>query len=197
MSSDKNFTPEQTERIQKRKDFVSYLLNTIPGENPGREGLGDTPKRVSKMYEEIFAGYEQKPEEVLGTCFATDNSEMVVVRDIDYYSTCEHHMVPFFGKVHIGYVPNGKVLGLSKFARLVEIFARRLQIQEQMTEQIAAAIEEHLKPHGVIVVVEGQHLCMMMRGVQKLNSTTTTSAVRGNFKTQPETRQEFFNIIGR
>ena len=147
------------------------------------------------MYEEIFAGYNQDPKDVLGTFFETDNKEMVVIQDIDFYSTCEHHGVSFFGKVHIGYIPNGRVLGLSKFARLVEIFARRLQIQEQMTEQIADALDKYLEPHGVIVVVEGQHLCMMMRGVQKLNSTTKTSAVRGSFKEQPEMRDEFFNIL--
>lgn len=183
------------EQQTKREELIKGLLGTIPGENADRDGLQETPKRVAKMYKEIFAGYDQDPKEVLSKNFETDNDEMVIVKDIDYYSQCEHHMVPFFGKVHIGYIPNGKVLGLSKFARLVEIYARRLQIQEQMTFQIADAIEKHLKPLGVIVVVEGQHLCMAMRGIKKINSTTTTSAVRGKFKTDDIVRSEFLNLI--
>jgi GTP cyclohydrolase I len=175
--------------------LIARLLGSIKGENPNREGLSDTPKRVSKMYGEIFSGYGKNPKDVLKATFKTDNDSMVIIKDIDYYSHCEHHMVPFFGKVHIGYIPNKKVLGLSKFARLVEVFARRLQIQEQMTHQIAEAIWEYLKPKGVIVVVEGVHLCMAMRGVQKLNSKTITSAVRGTFKTNVSTREEFLKLI--
>ena len=174
---------------------IQVLLKAI-GEDPKRDGLKDTPKRVVKMYGEVFSGYGKNPKDVLGRVFKTDNEELVVIKDIDYYSHCEHHMVPFFGKVHIGYIPEGKVLGLSKFARLVEIFARRLQIQEQMTYQIAEAIEEHLKPKGIIVVVTGQHLCMAMRGVQKLNSTTVTSAVRGLFLDDSEhVKSEFLQLL--
>lgn len=177
-------------------EHIKGLLECIPGEKPDREGLADTPKRVAKAWREFFAGYEIDPALLLAKTFESDNQEMVVVKDIDYFSHCEHHMVPFHGRVHIGYVPNGRVLGLSKFARLVEVFARRLQIQEQMTYQIADAIEKHLKPSGVIVVVTGQHMCMSMRGVKKQNSWTVTSAVRGNFKNQPETRKEFYDIVG-
>lgn len=180
--------------MDHREELVKQLLNTIPGENVERDGLKDTPKRVAKMYGEIFSGYNKDPKEVFKAVFDTDNHSMVIVKDIDYYSQCEHHMVPFFGKVHIGYVPNGKVLGLSKFARLVEIFARRLQIQEQMTHQIAECIQSELNPLGVIVVVEGQHLCMAMRGVQKLNSKTITSTIKGVFE-EDGARNEFLNFI--
>jgi len=179
----------------KRERLILSLLETIKGETWFREGLKETPKRVAKMYDEIFSGYSKKPKDVLGKVFETDNDQMVVVKDIDFYSHCEHHLVPFFGKVHIGYIPNGKVLGLSKFARLVEIYARRLQIQEQMTFQIASAIEKHLKPAGVIVIVEAQHLCMAMRGVQKLNSKTITSSISGSFKENPTAKDEFLYLI--
>lgn len=179
----------------QRERAIQELLGTIPGEDLHRDGLLGTPDRVARMYEEIFSGYEKDPEEVLSKTFDTDNEEMVIVKDIDYFSHCEHHMVPFFGKVHIGYIPNGKVVGLSKLARLVEIYARRLQIQEQMTFQIADAIESILKPKGVAVVVTGQHLCMVMRGIKKLNSTTTTSAMRGVFMNEAQTRNEFLNLI--
>lgn len=178
-----------------RENSVKALLSTIKGEDPTREGLQETPKRVANMYDELTSGYGQNPKSVLGKVFETENDQMVVVKDIDFYSLCGHHMVPFFGKVHIGYIPKGKVLGLSKFARLVEIYARRLQIQEQMTHQIAEAIQKHLKPEGVIVVIEAQHLCMAIRGVQKQNSKTITSSLRGNFLENLSTRQEFFNLI--
>ncbi len=182
-------------RKEARKEAVERLLHTIKGEDVGREGLLDTPSRVARMYDEIFEGYKKKPKDVFKAVFETDNSEMVIVKDIDYYSHCEHHMVPFFGKIHIGYIPNGKVLGLSKFGRLVEIFARRLQIQEQLTFQIADAIEKYLKPLGVIVVVEGVHMCMVMRGVKKANSKTITSAVRGIFGEDDSARNEFLTLL--
>ncbi len=168
------------------------------GEDPSREGLLKTPERVARMYSEVFSGYdnaEDRLDKIFSSVFTSDNSEMVVVKDIDYYSHCEHHMVPFFGKVHIGYIPNKKVLGLSKFARLVEVYSRRLQIQEQLTWQIADEISKRLKPKGVIVVVEGAHLCMAMRGVQKINSKTITSAVRGRFSDSATTKQEFFKLL--
>jgi GTP cyclohydrolase I len=178
-----------------REELIKQLLDTIPNEDSSREGLLKTPERVSRMYDEIFSGYEAREEELFKSVFFSDNEEMVVVRDIDYYSQCEHHMVPFFGKVHIGYIPEGKVLGLSKFARLVEVYARRLQIQEQMTFQIASAIEKHLNPKGLIVVVTGTHLCMCMRGVKKANAVTITSAVRGCFKNDLGVKEEFLKLI--
>ena len=179
----------------KRANLLRKLINTIPKEKCSRDGLLNTPERVARMYDEIFSGYTKDPKDVFKAVFDTDNDSMVVVKDIDYYSQCEHHMVPFFGKVHIGYIPKKKVLGLSKFARLVEIFSRRLQIQEQMTFQIADEIEKHLKPLGVAVVVEGTHLCMAMRGVQKINSKTITSEMRGVFRKKHEARQEFLDFI--
>lgn len=174
--------------------LIKNLLIEI-GEDPNREGILETPKRVAKFYTQILSGYEQKPEDVLGKAFTSDNDQMVVVKDIDFFSMCEHHMCPFFGRVHIGYIPKGKVLGLSKFARLVNVFAKRLQIQEQLTEQIADALDTYLKPAGVIVVINSSHLCMQMRGVEKLNSSTVTSAIRGDFRSNPSMKQEFFNLI--
>ena len=179
----------------RRKEAVKQLLQTIPNEDANREGLLDTPKRVAKMYDEIFAGYLKKPEDIFKAVFKTDNEQMVIVKDIDYWSHCEHHMVPFFGRVHIGYLPNGSVLGLSKFARLVDLYAKRLQIQEQMTFQIADAIEKHLKPAGLAVVVTGTHLCMAMRGVKKPNSITITNDIRGAFLTEVGVREEFLQSI--
>ncbi len=180
---------------QEREGLIRGLLDTIPGEKVTRQGLQDTPKRVAKMYDEIFSGYEKNLDHIFKAVFDTNNDSMVIVSDIDFYSLCEHHMVPFFGKVHIAYIPNGKVLGLSKFARLVEVYARRLQIQEQLTFQIATAIKDYLKPKGVAVVIQAQHLCMAMRGVQKLNSKTTTNTMLGVFLDEPETRSEFLNFI--
>lgn len=171
---------------------------TLIGENPDREGLLDTPDRVTRMYDEVFSGYvepEAKLRKIFKSVFTSDNNEMVVVKDIDYFSFCEHHLVSFFGKVHVGYIPNGKVLGLSKFARLVEVYSRRLQIQEQLTFQIAEEIQTRLKPKGLGVIVTGKHLCMAMRGVQKLNSETTTSAMRGCFKEDINVRQEFLKLV--
>lgn len=182
---------------QEAAEAVKVLL-AFTGEDIDREGLIETPHRVTKMYSEIFSGYGMDAGAILSKTFKDEkHKEMVVVKDIPYYSHCEHHMVPFFGKVHIGYIPDGTVVGLSKFARLVECFAKRLQIQERMTSQIAEAIEEHLKPLGCIVVVEGEHLCMAMRGVSKPGTTTQTAAVRGIFLDKQAAREEFYMLIGR
>ena len=166
------------------------------GEDPSRDGLLKTPSRVAKAMRFFTQGYQQDPAEILtGALFDVDYDEMVLVRDIDFYSQCEHHMVPFFGRAHVAYIPNGKVVGLSKVPRTVEIFARRLQVQERLTMQIAETIEQVLKPQGVGVVVEAKHLCMMMRGVQKQNSYTVTSSMRGTFESDPKTRSEFMALI--
>ncbi len=168
------------------------------GEDPDREGLLETPARVARAYEEIFAGLHRDPADVLGVTFDISHEEMVLVRDIDLYSTCEHHLVPFHGVAHIGYIPskNGKVTGLSKLARLVEIYARRPQVQERLTTQIADAIVEHLEPQGAIVVVEAEHLCMTMRGVRKPGASTVTSAVRGQLR-ETASRAEAMSLILR
>ncbi|MNF95559.1 GTP cyclohydrolase 1 [compost metagenome] len=173
---------------------VREILKLI-GEDVEREGLLETPARVTRMYEEIFAGYEVDPRDVLGVTFDEQHEELVIVKDIVYYSQCEHHMAPFFGKAHIGYIPSGKIAGLSKLARLVEAVSRRLQVQERITSQIADIIEETLAPHGVMVVVEGEHLCMCARGVKKPGSKTITSAVRGQFRRDPALRTEFLSLI--
>jgi len=181
---------------KKDKDFEDLIVRLLEhmGEDPAREGLVGTPDRVKRMYEEIFGGYKQDPNKHTKAIFECSNDNMVVIKDIDFWSHCEHHMVPFFGKCHIGYIPDGKVLGLSKFARIVEVFARRLQIQEGLNDQIAEFLFETLKPKGLIVVMEGSHLCMVMRGVKKINSTTLTSSIHGLFKEQA-VRNEFFNLI--
>lgn len=174
---------------------VKVILSSI-GEDVEREGLRDTPKRVARMYAELCTGYQVKdPKEILATTFDEDHQELVIVKDIPFYSLCEHHMVPFFGHVHIGYIPNGKVVGISKMARLVECFARRLQIQERMVTQIADTIDEALRPLGVGVIIEAEHLCMTMRGVQKPGTKTVTSAMRGIFIHAPQTRSEFLALI--
>jgi GTP cyclohydrolase IA len=167
------------------------------GEDPDRPGLQDTPARVARAYAETFAGLRQDPYEVLATTFDEDHDELVLVRDIPMYSTCEHHLVPFHGKAHIGYIPgvDGKVTGLSKLARLVEVYARRPQVQERMTRQIADALYEVLKPRGVMVVIEAEHLCMAMRGIRKPGSTTVTSAVRGIFRDNAATRSEAMALV--
>lgn len=177
-----------------KEDLITRTLEHL-GENPLREGLIDTPKRVVKMWNEIYAGYKKDPKELFKAVFESTSDEMVIVKEIPFYSHCEHHMVPFFGKVAIGYIPNGKVLGLSKFARLVEIYAKRLQIQEVLTTQIADNIVKYLQPKGVMVVINAEHLCMSMRGIKKPGSNTTTSATRGVFRDEHETRQEFLNLI--
>jgi GTP cyclohydrolase IA len=168
------------------------------GENPEREGLQKTPLRVAKMYEFLTKGYQEDVKTVLnGAVFKEKYSEMVIVRDIDFFSLCEHHLIPFYGKVHVAYIPNGKIIGLSKIPRVVEVFARRLQVQERMTQQIAETLYEHLNPQGVGVVIEARHLCMIMRGVEKQNSTATTSSMLGVFRDDVKTRTEFLTLIAR
>lgn len=182
------------ENREKIEYHVQKILELI-GENPGREGLLETPARVTRMYEEIFGGYSVDPRDVLGVTFDESHEELVIVKDIVYYSQCEHHMAPFFGKVHIGYVPSGRIAGLSKLARLVEAVTRRLQVQERITAQIADIMTEVLNPHGVMVAVEGEHLCMCSRGVKKPGSKTVTTAARGTFREDPAARAEFLALI--
>jgi len=168
------------------------------GEDPTREGLLRTPQRVADSLRFLTGGYEQSVDEVVnGAVFAEDYSEMVLVKDIEVYSLCEHHMLPFYGKAHVAYVPDGRVVGLSKLPRIVEVFARRLQVQERLTTEIAGAIDEVLRPLGVAVVVEASHLCLMMRGIQKQNSSTVTSCMRGCFMTDERTRSEFMELLRR
>ena len=177
--------------------LVLSLIQEV-GENPEREGLKKTPHRVAKAYEFLTQGYHKDIKQVLnGAVFNEKYDEMVIVKDIDFYSMCEHHLLPFFGKVHIAYIPDGKIVGLSKIPRIVDVFARRLQVQERMTQEICDTLEEHLTPRGVSVVVEAYHMCMMMRGVQKQNSITTTSAMHGIFKEDARTRAEFLNLISQ
>jgi GTP cyclohydrolase I len=175
---------------------VRELLIAV-GEDPDRPGLRDTPARVARAYAETFAGLGQDPADVLSTVFDEDHDELVLVKDIPMYSTCEHHLVPFHGMAHIGYIPgeDGRVTGLSKLARLVEVFARRPQVQERMTSQIADALESGLKPRGVLVVIEAEHLCMAMRGVRKPGARTMTSAVRGILRENPATRSEALSLV--
>ncbi|BAP41469.1 GTP cyclohydrolase I FolE [Pseudomonas sp. 21LCFQ02] len=168
------------------------------GEDPQREGLLDTPKRAAKAMQYLCHGYNQSLDEIInGALFASDNDEMVIVKDIELYSLCEHHLLPFIGKAHVAYIPTGKVLGLSKIARVVDMFARRLQIQENLTRQIAEAIQSVTQAAGVAVVVEAQHMCMMMRGVEKQNSLMNTSVMLGAFRESSTTRMEFLQLIGR
>ena len=168
------------------------------GEDPTREGLLRTPQRVADSLTWLTRGYAMDINEVVGDAlFAEDHDNMVLVRDIEFYSMCEHHMLPFFGKAHIAYIPDGTIIGLSKLPRIVEMFARRLQVQERLTEQVAEALQSVLRPRGVGVVIEASHLCMMMRGVEKQASRTTTSAVRGEFRDDPMTRNEFWNLVQR
>lgn len=181
--------------IDKIEQAVSMILEAI-GEDPEREGLRDTPKRVARMYAEVFAGLHEDPSQHLKVQFSEDHEEMVLVKDIPVYSMCEHHLVPFYGKVHVAYIPQkGKVTGLSKLARVVEGFAKRPQLQERLTSQIADSIMGMLNPRGVLVVIEAEHMCMTMRGVKKQGSKTITSAVRGIFKTSQVTRAEAFSLI--
>lgn len=179
-----------------RRTAVSMLLESL-NEGVTREGLLDTPKRVAKMYNEVFAGYDMNPADILKTSFKDEeHSEMVIVKDIPFYSHCEHHMVPFFGIAHVAYIPNGGVVGISKLARLVDCYAKRLQIQERMTSSVADDIVKYLKPRGAAVLIEAEHLCMTMRGVQKPGTKTVTSAMRGVFLDDTNNaRMEFMNII--
>lgn len=184
--------------VGKNREQLEYHVREILrllGEDVDREGLLETPARVTRMYEEIFAGYDADLRDVLGVTFDERHEELVIIKDIVYYSQCEHHMAPFFGKIHIGYIPSGKVAGLSKFARLVDAVTRKLQVQERITSEIADILEDVLKPHGVMVVVEGEHLCMCSRGVKKYGSKTITSGVRGSFRTDSTLRSEFLSLL--
>lgn len=177
------------------QELVYKMLKEI-GENPEREGLLATPRRVARAYEFLTAGYTKDIEAVLNNAvFSEKYDEMVLVKNIDFYSLCEHHMLPFYGKVHVAYIPNGKIIGLSKIPRVVEVFSRRLQVQERMTQEIADTFEKYLQPQGVAVVSEAFHMCMMMRGVEKQNSSATASAMHGVFKEDARTRSEFLTLI--
>jgi len=179
------------------QEAIRNIIRGI-GENPERHGLSDTPHRVAHMYAELFSGYHADPASIVNDAlFDVSYDEMVIVRDIEFYSLCEHHLLPFMGRVHVAYIPDGKVIGLSKIPRIVDMFARRMQVQERMTRQIADFIRDLLQPRGVAVAVEGLHLCMMMRGVRKHNARMTTSAMHGAFRSNLATRQEFLDNISR
>ena len=187
--------PEWIFRSSERA--VAQLLTSL-GERPEREGLKNTPRRVARMFAELMSGYHADPERIVnGAVFNITYDEMVIVRDIEFYSLCEHHLLPFLGRAHVAYMPAGKVIGLSKIPRIVDLYARRLQVQERMTRQIADQLQQLLQPTGVAVVVEGLHLCTMMRGVKKHGARMTTSAMHGSFRTNLATRQEFLDNIGR
>ena len=179
------------------EDQFRAILQEL-GEDPEREGLRKTPERCAKSLRELTRGYDQKPEEIINDAlFAEPCSEMIIMKDIDFFSLCEHHILPFFGKAHIAYLPSGRIVGISKLARLVEVFARRLQVQERLTSQIAETLMEKLGAEGVAVVVEAEHLCMRMRGVEKQNSYVVTSSMLGVFRDRQETREEFMNLLGQ
>ncbi len=183
--------------INEVRNIVFDLLSAV-GEDPGREGLKNTPDRVARMYTELLSGYSMDPQKIInGALFNINYDEMVLVRDIEFYSLCEHHMLPFIGRAHVAYLPAGKVIGLSKIPRIVDMYARRLQVQERMTRQIADLLQTTLEPQGVAVVVEGMHLCSMMRGVKKHDARMTTSAMHGAFRANLATRQEFLENIAR
>ena len=181
---------------EKIRQAVRLFLEGI-GEDPEREGLKDTPDRIARMCSELYGGMDEDAGMHLARTFSADNSEMVLEKDITFYSMCEHHALPFYGKAHIAYIPDGKVVGLSKLARTVEVFARRLQIQEQLTGQIADALMEYMRPRGTIVMLEAEHMCMTMRGIKKPGSQTVTLAKRGVFKTDPALEERFFRMMGR
>jgi GTP cyclohydrolase I len=195
--------------FDKRQEAVKEILANIDGEDVTREGLLETPKRVAKMHEELFGGYKMDPKEILGKRFDVDitydedapvmtniyNNGLVIVKDIQFFSQCEHHMVPFYGKVHIAYIPKDEVVGLSKLARLTECYARRLQVQERMTNQIKTAIEENLNPLGVMVVIEAEHMCMVMRGIKKIGTKTITSSMSGVFTENDALRAETMSLL--
>jgi GTP cyclohydrolase I len=186
--------PMHADRMAEFQEIIRRELELV-GEDPAREGLVKTPERVAKAMSWLTRGYGMDVADVVGDAvFAEEHASMVMVRDIEFYSLCEHHMLPFFGKAHIAYIPNGRIVGLSKLPRIVEVFARRLQVQERLTQQVAEAIEEVLQPEGVGVVMEASHLCMMMRGVEKQASSTITSALRGSFKDDAKTRDEFLRL---
>ncbi|MDL1909556.1 GTP cyclohydrolase I FolE [Chloroflexi bacterium CFX6] len=183
--------------VEEVRGLVSNLIKAL-GEDPQREGLKNTPHRVARMYTELLGGYDMDPERVVnGALFNISYDEMVLVRDIEFYSLCEHHMLPFLGRAHVAYIPAGKVIGLSKIPRIVDMYARRLQVQERMTRQIADFLQKNLQPQGVAVVVEAVHLCSMMRGVKKHDARMTTSAMHGAFRANLATRQEFLDNISR
>ncbi len=185
------------EEAIKELSSMYYRILRLIGEDPDREGLKDTPERVSKALSYLMLGYNQDPREILASAmFKEEYRQMVLVKDIDLYSMCEHHMLPFFGKAHVAYIPDGYITGLSKIARVVDAYSRRLQVQERLTTQIRNCIQETLKPMGVAVVIEAQHMCMQIRGIQKQNSVTTTSAFTGIFLDNPQTREEFVHLIG-
>ena len=185
------------DETKKIEELTRELLGEI-GENIDREGLLKTPTRVAKSWKFFSRGYTQNIHDIInGAIFNEDANDMVIVRDIEFFSLCEHHLLPFFGKAHVGYIPNGKVIGLSKIPRIIDMYARRLQVQERLTHQIAGAIKDVLDPKGVAVVMEGRHMCMQMRGVEKQNSFATTSAMLGQFRDSAETRSEFLSIINR
>ncbi len=189
-----NFNIETLPITDQIKSYFEEIIDLL-GENKNREGLLKTPERASKALKFLTEGYEKDPEQVLQSAMFQENyNEMVIVKDIELYSLCEHHLLPFFGKAHLAYIPNGQIVGLSKLPRIVDIFSRRLQVQERLTEQILDCINSTLNPKGVAVVIEASHMCMMMRGVQKQNSTTTTSGFRGAFK-DTDTRNEFLNLV--
>ena len=189
--------PDTPMNLDGIEQAISQMLVAF-GENPSRPGLAETPARVARMYTELLSGYREDPFQIInGAIFEETYDEMVLVRDIEFYSLCEHHMLPFIGRAHVAYFPNGRVIGLSKIPRIVDLFARRLQIQERMTRQIADLINALLSPHGVAVVVEGLHLCSMMRGVHKHDSRMTTSAMLGAFRNNLATREEFLDNISR
>jgi GTP cyclohydrolase I len=194
-----SFEPDHEEEVyDETKEHLVYRMLQEIGEEPDREGLRRTPLRVAKALDFLTSGYQMSAEEIIKKAvFKEDVKEMVIVRDIEFYSMCEHHMLPFFGHAHVGYLPNGKVVGLSKVARVVDVFARRLQVQERLTTQVADALMDHLGAHGVAVVMEASHTCMMMRGVQKQRSTTVSSAMRGTFDTDARTRSEFMSFLHR
>lgn len=179
---------------EKVREAIKMLLEGI-GEDVNREGLIETPDRIARMYEEICGGMEQDAGEHLSKVFTVDHNELVMEKDIVFYSTCEHHLMPFYGKAHVAYIPNGKVVGLSKLARAVEVYARRLQIQEQMTGQIADDIMKYLAPQGVMVMIEAEHMCMTMRGIKKPGSKTVSIAVRGVFEDNPMLQQQFYQML--
>jgi GTP cyclohydrolase I len=199
LDTSERFTREVNRLTDKKLDAIAQayrnLLEAI-GENPSRQGLVRTPERAARALEFLTQGYRQSPEEIIdGAIFDSDASEIILVKDIELYSLCEHHLLPFIGRAHVAYIPNGKVIGLSKVARIVDVFARRLQIQENLTTQIAEALMDALSPAGVAVVVEAKHLCMMMRGVEKQNSVMKTSCLLGTFKDDARTRSEFLSLL--